>query len=184
MKKLIAIAFLLSCFTISQHPSLAQKKKPAPPASGIAGKTSGMKIFDGYFKYYYDEKSDKIMLEIDKLDQEFLYVNSLAAGIGSNDIGLDRNQLGSERVVKFVKVGPKVLLVQPNYSYRAISDNDDERKSVEDAFAKSVLWGFTLVTEEDGKVLIDLSDFLMQDAHDVSGRLKSGKQGSYSVDKS
>ncbi|MEQ8477001.1 zinc-dependent metalloprotease [Fulvivirga sp.] len=184
MKKLIAIAFLLSCFIISQHPSLAQKKKPAPPASGIAGKTSGMKTFDGYFKYYYDEKSDKIMLEVDKLDQEFLYVNSLAAGIGSNDIGLDRNQLGSERVVKFVKVGPKVLLVQPNYSYRAISDNDDERKSVEDAFAKSVLWGFTLVTEEDGKVLIDLSDFLMQDAHDVSGRLKSGKQGSYSVDKS
>ncbi len=185
MKKLFAFIFLLSCITIVQHPSFAHKKKTsAAPASGIAGKTSGMKAFDGYFKYYYDEKSDKIMLEVDKLDQEFLYVNSLAAGIGSNDIGLDRNQLGGERVVKFVKVGPKVLLVQPNYSYRAISDNDDERKSVEDAFAKSVLWGFTLVTEENGKVLIDMSDFLMQDAHDVSGRLKGNNQGSYTIDKS
>ena len=185
MKKLIVFIFLFSCFLITQQPSFAQKKKSvAAPASGIAGKTSGMKAFDGYFKYYYDEKSDKIMLVVDKLDQEFLYVNSLAAGIGSNDIGLDRNQLGQERVVKFVKVGPKVLLVQPNYSYRAVSDNDDERKSVEDAFAKSVLWGFTLVTEEDGKVLIDMSDFLMQDAHNVSGRLKNNKQGSYGVDKS
>ena len=79
------------------------------------------------------------MYEVDKLDTEFLYVNSLQAGVGSNDIGLDRGQLGDERIVKFVRSGPKLLLVQPNYKFRAISDNEDERLAVKEAFAQSVL---------------------------------------------
>ncbi len=179
------IAYLLSLvFALALiADGIAQKNRPAP-VGGIAGKTAGMKKYEGFFNYYYDEKTDKIFLEVDKLDQVFLYVQSLAAGIGSNDIGLDRNQLGSERVVKFIKRGPKILLLQPNYGYRAVSDNEEERKAVEEAFAQSVLWGFTLVTEENGKVLIDISDFLMQDAHDVAGVLKRNNQGSYSVDKS
>ena len=79
------------------------------------------------------------------LDKEFLYVNSLAQGVGSNDIGLDRGQLGNERVVKFQKAGNKLLLIQPNQNYRAITDNDLERKSIEQAFAKSVLFGFKIL---------------------------------------
>ncbi|TRX49359.1 DUF5117 domain-containing protein [Fulvivirga sp. M361] len=143
-----------------------------------------MQKFEGYFEFYYDKKEDKVLLVIDKFDEEFLYVNSLAAGLGSNDIGLDRNQLGNSRVVKFDRRGPKILLVQPNYQYRAVSDNVDERNSVQDAFAKSVLWGFKLITEEDGKVLVDATHFFMQDAHNVIGRLKATKQGAYSLDKS
>ena len=153
------------------------------PVSSIASKTDGMQKFEGFFEFYYDKKEDKIYLAIDKFDQEFLYVNSLAAGVGSNDIGLDRNQLGDDRVVKFDRRGPKILLVQPNYQYRAVSDNYEERKSVEDAFAKSVLWGFKLVTEEQGKVLVDATGFFLRDAHNVIGRLKSSKQGTYSLDK-
>ncbi len=86
-------------------------------AATIKSKTEGMTKYKGYFEYYYDEKTDKIFLVVDNFDQEFLYVQGLAAGIGSNDIGLDRNQLGRERVVKFVKRGPKILLLQPNYDY-------------------------------------------------------------------
>jgi len=151
---------------------------------GIAGKTAGMTKYEGFLEYYYDGKSDKIYLVIDKFDQEFIYVNSLAAGVGSNDIGLDRNQLGNTRVVKFERRGPKVLMVEPNYSYRAISDNPAEQKAVRDAFAQSVLHGFEMVTEEEGKVLVDATDFLMRDAHDVSSRLKRSNQGSYSLNKS
>ncbi|MTI21275.1 DUF5117 domain-containing protein [Fulvivirga sp. RKSG066] len=142
-----------------------------------------MTKYEGFFDYYYDEKTDKIYLEIDKFNQEFIYVNSLAAGVGSNDIGLDRNQLGNTRVVMFERRGPKILMVEPNYSYRAISDNKAEQQAVKDAFAQSVLFGFQLVTEEDGKVLVDATDFLMQDAHNVSGSLKRSKQGSYSLNK-
>ncbi|MEQ8424511.1 MAG: DUF5117 domain-containing protein, partial [Cyclobacteriaceae bacterium] len=168
---------------------LAQRKKsnpePAPAEqSPIQAKTAGMKKYEGYFEYYYDEKQDKIHLVVDKLDTEFLYVNSLSAGIGSNDIGLDRGQLGGDRIVKFDRRGPKVLLIQPNYRYRAMTDNATEKRAVDQAFAQSVLGGFTVEAEEPNRVLIDITDFLLSDAHDVIGRLKQAKQGNYSLDKS
>jgi hypothetical protein len=168
--------------------SFGQKKKadtePAPVTSPIADKVKNFKKLPGYFEYYYDEKQDKIWLVIDKFDTEFLYVYSLSAGIGSNDIGLDRGQLGSEQIVKFDRRGPKVLLVQPNYSYRAVSDDKYERKAVEDAFAQSVLFGFKVEAEESGKVLVDATSFFLQDIHDVKGKLKAARQGSYRVDES
>lgn len=152
--------------------------------SSISEKTQSMEKMEGYFNLYYDADQDKIWLEIDRFDQEFLYVSGLPAGIGSNDIGLDRNQLGSTRVVKFLKSGPKILLVQPNYDFRAVSDNYDEVKSVEEAFAQSVIWGFKAAAQEEGRVLIDLTDFLLRDAHGVANRLKRGNQGNYRIDKS
>lgn len=184
MKKLILFLLILTVTF-----SVAQKKKnetaTTPPApTGIAAKVSGMKHLPGYFDFYYDEKQDKVFLVIDKFDTEFLYVNSLPAGVGSNDIGLDRGQLGDDRIVKFERRGPKVLLIQPNYRYRAITNNEEERKAVEQAFAQSVLWGFTVTAEENGKVLVDASDFYLQDMHDVIGTLKSQQQGNYSLDKS
>lgn len=187
-KLLLVILFLgIAPFTIAQKKK-GQPAEPAPaaapPASPIDAKTAGMKKFTGFLDYYHDEKQDKIYLLIDKFDTELLYVESLTAGIGSNDIGLDRNQLGGERVVKFDRRGPKVLLTELNLRFRALSDNPMERKAVEDAFAKSVLWGFTVIAEEGGKVLVDATDFLIQDVHDVIGRLRGSQQGNYSLDKS
>ena len=77
-----------------------------------------IKEFKGFFNFSYEESKDKIFLQVDKLDYEFLYVGSLASGVGSNDIGLDRGQLGSERLVKFIKKGNKLLLVEPNLYFR------------------------------------------------------------------
>lgn len=147
-------------------------------------KTKDFQKFNGYFNFYYDDGSDKIYLQVDDLDKEFLYVYSLSSGIGSNDIGLDRGQLGNEQVVFFKKAGNKLLLVQPNQTFRAITDNELEKKSVEQAFAKSVLHGFKIEEESKGSYLIDFTDFLMRDAHGVSNRLKRSKQGTYSLDAS
>jgi hypothetical protein len=150
----------------------------------ISEKTSGMEKYEGFFDYWWDEDTGKIWLEVDKLDQEFIYVNSMAAGVGSNDIGLDRSQLGNTRIVKFEKVGPKVLMVQPNYDYRASSENRLEKKSIEEAFAQSVLFGFEVAATEGDRILIDLTEFLMQDAHGVSNTLSRSNQGNFSVDQS
>ncbi|KAB5491611.1 MULTISPECIES: zinc-dependent metalloprotease [Flagellimonas] len=147
-------------------------------------KTKDFQKFSGYFNFFYDDGSDKIYLQVDDLDKEFLYVYSLSSGIGSNDIGLDRGQLGNEQVVFFKKAGNKLLLVQPNLTFRAITDNELEKKSVEQAFAKSVLHGFKIEEESKGSYLIDFTDFLMRDAHGVSNRLKRNKQGTYSLDAS
>ncbi len=175
MKRLTVTTFALLILCITAF---------AQETPSITEKTEGLEKQEGYFTYYWDDTGGKLWLEIDKPGQEFLYVNSLAAGIGSNDIGLDRNQLGDSRVVYFERRGPKVLMVQPNLSYRATSDNAKEQASVRDAFAQSVLWGFKVGAEEDGRVLVDMTDFLLRDAHGVSDRLKSGNEGSYSIDDS
>jgi hypothetical protein len=172
--------------------STAQKKKeneqaPAPsgPATNpIEEKVAGFRKFSGFVEFYFDEKQDKVYLRIDKFDTEFLYIESLTAAVGSNDIGLDRNQLGSDRVVRFVRRGPKVLLMQPNLDYRANSDNAAERNAVAQSFAQSVIGGFTVSAEHQGAVLVDASDFFLQDSHDVIGTLRNTNQGTYSLDKS
>ena len=138
--------------------------------------------YEGFFNFYYDSSTDKIYLEVEKLNTDFLYINSLATGIGSNDIGLDRGQLGNERLVSFQKAGNKLLLIQPNLSFRANTSNKAEEKSIEQAFAKSVIYGFKILETIDSKYLIDFTSFLMQDKHGVADRLKSTKQGVYKID--
>ena len=170
------------CFLLGTLSTYGQKSKSGP--GPISNKIKDMTRFEGFYTFYYDKNEDKVFIELDQLDEEFLYINSLAAGVGSNDIGLDRAQLGRSRVVKLVRRGPKVLMIQPNYKYRAISDNPFEVKAVEDAFAQSVIWGFKIEAEEGGKILIEASDFLLRDAHDVTGRLKSSRQGSYTLESS
>ena len=170
-QSILSLLFVVSFFTLKAQTSISEKTKDFVKK-------------EGFFDYYWDEKSGKVWLEIDKLDSEFLYVNSLAAGIGSNDIGLDRGQLGNTRIVEFRRVGPKVLLVQPNYSYRANSDNQDEVNAVKQAFAESVLFGFKVEAESDGKILIDLNSMLMNDSHGVASRLSRGRQGNYRMDAS
>jgi len=150
----------------------------------IAAKTKGMEKHDGFFTYYRDKDAGKIWLEIDQFNKKILYINSLTHGIGSNDIGLDRNQIGDTRIIYFERRGPKILMVQPNYSFRATSNNLKEQQSVHDAFATSILWGFKVAAEQNGHVLVDMTNFLLRDAQHVSERLKQMNQGDYHVDDS
>ena len=143
-----------------------------------------LKLYNGYFNFYYSATEGKIYLEVDKLNKEFLYTHFLASGLGSNDIGLDRGQIGDGVVVKFIKSGNKILLLQPNQKFRAISDNEFEKKSIEEAFAKSIIFGFPIKEIRDEKHIIDLTPFLLRDAHHVSKRLKDNLQGSYKLDAS
>jgi hypothetical protein len=149
---------------------------------GISQKAAGMKEYSGYFNFFWDADAGKIWLEIDKFDTEFLYVSSLPAGIGSNDLGLDGRQLGETRIVKFLRVGPKILLIQPNYSFRATSQNQTEQRAVEEAFAQSILWGFKIEAEEGARVLVDATPFFMEDAHGIIPRLQRANQGNFRID--
>ncbi|WP_116127201.1 zinc-dependent metalloprotease [Lewinella sp. IMCC34183] len=176
MRPLLCLLFVLFLLPLSAQDD-AKKKTPS-----IADKTEDMELTEGYFDYYWSDEEGKVYLAIDRWNEDFLYVNSLAAGLGSNDIGLDRNQLGDTRVVFFRRVGPKVMLQQRNLDYRAVSDNPAEAASVEEAFAQSVLAGFKVVAKTDDRVLIDLSDLLLSDAHGVAARLKRAKEGAYKVD--
>jgi Met-zincin/Domain of unknown function (DUF5117) len=152
----------------------------AGPIPSVEARTAGMQKIDGFFPLYWDERSGSMFVEIPKLDTDILMNTGLAAGLGSNDIGLDRGTGGGAKLVSFQRVGPRVLMVQPNTSFRSSSANPLERKSVEDSFAKSVLWGFAIAGEANGHVLVDATDFLLRD---VTGAGNSLRPGTYRLDR-
>ena len=157
-----------------------QQQRPATPPS-VEDRTAGLKKLDGYFPMYWDERSGNMLLEVNKLDTEFLFSTGLSAGLGSNDIGLDRGSGGGGgRIVQFQRVGPRVLLVQGQQNFRSSSKYPLERKSVEDSFAKSILWGFTVAAESNGRILVDATDFFMRDLVNAGPRLRPGN---YRVDR-
>ena len=153
-------------------------------AQTIAAFTTGMEKHPGFLTYYWDAKKGKIWLEIDKFGQEFLYYPTLAQGVGSNDIGLDRGRLGGEHVVRFERSGNKILLIEPNYAYRALSTDSLERRAVAESFAQSVHAGFEVVAEENGSTLVDLTPFLLQDAVGAVQAIAQTKQGTFRIDAS
>jgi hypothetical protein len=155
------------------QPGQGQPQRPGPIPS-VDERIAGMRKMDGYFPLYWDERTGSMFLEIPRLDADFLFSTGLSAGLGSNDIGLDRGQGGQGRIVQFQRVGPRVMLVQANQSFRSSSKNPLERKSVEDSFAKSILWGFAIAGESQGRLLVDATDFFMRDVHNAAGRLRPG----------
>jgi hypothetical protein len=150
------------------------------PIPAIDARTSGMQKIDGFYPLYWEERTGSLFVEIPKLDTQILLNTGLAAGLGSNDIGLDRGTGGGARIVSFQRIGPRVLMVQPNMSFRSSSPNPLERKSVEDSFAHSVIWGFAVAGESNGRVLVDATDFLLRD---VTGAGNSLRPGNYRVDR-
>ena len=178
----ILLSVLLSLTPSADEPKKDEGKPSAPPS--IEEKTKGLRKIDGYVPLYWDDRAGKLFVEISRFDREFLYQEALASGLGSNPVGLDRGQLGDTLVVEFRRVGPKVLLVEPNTKFRALTDREAERRAVRESFAESVHAGFAVEAEEDGRVLVDATAFFLRDAHGVSERLKKSKQGAYKLDRS
>lgn len=139
---------------------------------------------EGFIDVLYSKEDDKVYLALDskQLDQQMLFQSSLPQGIGSNDIGLDRGQLGSTRLVQFKRFGNKVLLNQLNTNYRASSANAAEKESIDEAFADSVIAGFEVAFEKGSIIYIDYTAFLLSDVHGISEQLSQSGQGSYSAD--
>ena len=183
MKTTRTVFLWLLCLVL---PLSAQEQKPSTPETlpTIASRVEKLQKIDGYMPLYWQASTGKLFMEIGRFNQEMLYQVSLPAGLGSNDVGLDRGQMGDSSVVVFERVGPKVLMTQPNYSYRAITSDEAEQRSVRDSFAQSVLWGFKVEAEEGGRVLVDATSFFMRDAHGVIDRLRAAKQGHYKLDES
>jgi hypothetical protein len=142
----------------------------------IEDRTASMRKLDGFFPLYWDSTAGQLFMEIPRLNTEVLHLMGFGAGLGSNDIGIDRGGVQGSRIVTFERVGPRVMMVQPNYDYRSSSTNPAEVRAVRDAFARSILWGFQVAAESDNgrRVLVDMTDFLLRDATNVAQRLTPG----------
>ena len=158
-------------------PAAAQERRQPEgggPPPAIAERTKNLRKIDGFFPLYWDENGGRLFVEIPRLDTEVLYATGLATGLGSNDLGLDRGITTGSRIVKFEKAGPRILMVQPNYQFRALTQSAAEAKTVRDAFARSVLWSFPVAAASDGRYLVDYTDFLVRDWNEMAGRLTPG----------
>src|ERR1041385_4490867 len=186
MKNVAALLLILSaCATAAPPPPPpAPAPSPAPVVrNDIAAKTAKMQKLDGFLPLFWDADAGKLYMQIARPGEEVIHVTGMAAGVGSTPIGLDRGEMGESRLVRFDRAGPKVLLVQLNERYRALSNDESERRGVEDSFAKSVLWGFNVEASEGDAVLVDATDFFLSDQHGVADRLRGAKQGSYALDR-
>ncbi|HYK02049.1 MAG TPA: zinc-dependent metalloprotease [Thermoanaerobaculia bacterium] len=171
------VAFALVATACASAPTAA----PAPAASPAP--QSAVTHLEGFVPLRWDETNGKLLMEITRFGEELIWQVSLASGVGSNPIGLDRGQLGSTQLIRFERVGPRVLMVQPNYAYRALSNDASERRAVEQSFAQSILAGFKIESTTPRGVLVDATDFFLSDAHGVARRLRETQQGSYSLDR-
>ena len=157
---------------------------PAQDLPTIEDHTQGTTAMEGFFNLYWDDATGSLYWEIADLDSEFLYQISMGSGLGSNPVGIDRGQLRGTHVFEARRIGPRVLLVEPNYEFRAISDNASEVQAVRDAFAPSVHWGFDIVARTGDRVLVDATEFFMRDARGVVNQIAQRGQGQFQLDAS
>ncbi|MCZ6507675.1 MAG: zinc-dependent metalloprotease [Acidobacteria bacterium] len=154
----------------------------------MAAVVEGMSGHQGLLDFYSDSATGRVLLALPAPDTEgrigsYLYIEGLTTGLGSNPIGLDRGQLGEGRVLEIRRIGKRVLFEQPNLGYRALTGDEAEAKATRQAFATSVLWaGEAEVVEPGGRSLVDISSFLLRDAHGVAQRLSQTGQGTYRLD--
>ncbi|MCK7630779.1 zinc-dependent metalloprotease [Shewanella sp. JNE10-2] len=156
------------------------------PVMSVAAREPSTKIIKqsqeakGFLNLYYETSQGQLYLEVDRLNQPFLLVTSLPEGVGSNDIGLDRGQLGQSRMVQFERQGPYIILKQLNTQYRANTLDIAEQRAVKEAFADSVLWQGKVI---EGKPdFVAINNLVLNDLHGVSSVLQQTSQGDYQLD--
>jgi Met-zincin/Domain of unknown function (DUF5117) len=194
----IIVMLLILCWPSSRLAAQSSTQPKGLPT--IEARTLRMDHLQGFLPLHWDARTGRLFLEIPRLNADMLYVDSLPYGTGSNDLGLDRGQVSPAKLVRFERIGPKVLLVQPNEEFRSSSQDPAERLAVRQSFPESILSSFTVEAEnpaaapearavaagtsdaaaQAGAVLVDATEFFLRDAHGVSDALV--KQGPYKLD--
>ena len=190
MKRIAASLILLAaCTTTPTPPPQTPSVAPAAPQAAVAekstieSKTAKLQKFDGFIPLFWDAENGKLFMQLSRFNEELLYQVSLPAGVGSNPIGLDRGLLGQTQIVTFERIGPKVLMTATNTRFRALSNDEAERRAVADSFARSVLWSFKVEAGDATSALVDATDFFLSDQQGVTRSLRNTQQGNYSLDK-
>jgi len=172
---LALVAVLAGCAAATGAPT-------GPAADAISQRTAGMESHDGFIPLHYDRESGKVLMEVRRLDEDLLYLNTLATGLGTTSPLLDRGQVGTEALVRFERHGPRVLLVRQNTAFRATEGSEALARSVEESFPTSVLAAFPIEAEAGDGILVDATSFLLSDVFDVAGRIRGAGLGTVRLD--
>ena len=148
-----------------------------------AERVTDLEYSKGFIPYYWDDKNGRILLVVSNLNEDFLYLRSLATGVGSIDVRtLDRGNLVGSALVTFRQAGPKVLFVQKNLAFRSTTDSLDLANSIQESFAESVLGAFMIEAQEEGRFLVDATNFFLRDSTGIVTSIKSAALGDFKLD--
>jgi len=157
-------------------------QQPALPAisTSISARTAGFEKSDGFIPVYLNDHTGALLLEIPRDTTRALFMTTLATGLGSNPIGLDRGSGGGVRVVRFERAGDRINVVFENTTFRS-SGSPDNRRTVDEGFATSTVAALPILAEEGGRLLFDATDLVMRDWNDIGPTLARSQQGQYAV---
>lgn len=172
MMRVLALLFALTA-------AVPASAADAPPT--IAERTAGLDRQDGFLAFYWDARKGQLLVEVSRWDEDFLYGVGLAGGAGVLEAPLDRGQLGELGLVRFERVGPRVLLHQRQTVHRSGVADTERTRVVEESFASSVLAALPIVAEDSQTVLVDATEFLLRDTH-VLPILRQSKLGAWKQD--
>lgn len=176
----ITTATILCATTlVLASPNAAWSQQAAPT---IASRTVGLERRDGFIAMHVDPKSGRLLIELPRDSVRALLLISQATGFGSNPIGIDRGASADEQVVRFDRDGDRVLVVFENWRYRSsATTNAEHRRTVSEAFPSSIVASMPIQAEEQGRLLVDATDFAVRDWTDVIGTMARSQQGTYAL---
>src|SRR6056297_2868371 len=132
----------------------------------FAEAVAGLELAEGFIDIYSSAAKGKVLARLPSADPDgdqpgvllrFIHAQRLTAGLGSNPLGLDRGWGNSGRLIRFRRIGERVVAEVENHRYRADTANALERHAVATSFATSFVWSTGIIAEdENGHVLIDL----------------------------
>jgi hypothetical protein len=153
----------------------------------FAEAVDGLTLREGFLDLYSSPDSDRVLARLpeaastDGVLLRFIHALRLTRGLGSNPLGLDRGWGTSGRIVRFRRIGNRVVAEVENHRYRAVTDRGAERQAVAESFANSFVWSAEVIDEDErGRILVDLAGFLTADAMGLAARL-SDDGGDYAL---
>src|SRR5947199_3437804 len=147
-----ALAFAQSeCPGSSGQPEASTTTSP-PKSNRLAG----LKRIDGFVPYYWDEKKGALLFELSpqRLNAEFIYLTGLSSGVGSIEMFADRSSVGESQLCRFVRSGPKVLVIAENTHFRAEHGSPELQHSVARSFPTSVIASLPVESEQGDNLIV------------------------------
>jgi hypothetical protein len=144
-------------------PKPATEKSKLPEWEKVV---EGAKRLEGLFPLYYNEKEQKLFMEIrkDQYDKELILPIAIARGVGLTYLGGDTLNFGDQWLISFRRVGERLLVIRRNVRVRA-DTGTPQADAVNVSYTDSVLKGLSIKSERaDGQaVLIDLAELFISD---------------------
>ena len=181
MHALTRAALLAALGATTRAPVAAQQTaQPAAIATSIGARAAGFEKRDGFVPLYLNDRTGQLLIELPRDSARVMFLATLATGLGSNPIGLDRGSGSTEQITRFERAGDRVLVVFENWSFRS-SGSADNQRTVAEAFPASTVAALPLLAEEGGRLLVDATDLVMRDWNDIGATLARSQQGAYAV---